>query len=122
MMKKVYILDDDPDFVEMISYVLAKDYQVTTATELDVDGIRNFSPDLILMDNAVGSRDSLELQQELHRSIPGFPVPIILFSGHHKIAEIADREGIAGYIQKPAGIEELRQYIHVFFQQPHAMP
>jgi len=116
MMKKVYILDDDLDFLEMISYVLSKNYTVSQSTELDIPGICSFNPDLILMDHGIGLKSSNEIQKKLKEAIPGFDIPIILFSGHHNLPQVARRPGIAGFIQKPAGINEVREHLRKFFE------
>lgn len=115
-MKKVYIIDDDSDFLELATTILGKDYSIASADELDHGHIVSFGPDLILMDNKIGGTDSDLAIDYLKKEIPGFAIPIILVSGHHNLPDIAIKSGVNGYIQKPASIHYIRSYILDFFR------
>ncbi len=115
MMKKLYILDDDSDFLEIVAHIFRKDYEVRTAQALDTEEIGSYRPDLILMDNTIGNDSSAGLIAEMHEKISFFTSPIILVSGHHNISSLATAKGIVGFIQKPASVQEIRACVADFF-------
>lgn len=117
MMKKLYIIDDDPDFLEIVTYVLKKNYQIQVATSLNIAELSSFNPDLILMDNSVGTDVSALMIEKIQRTFPLFDTPVILVSAHHDISRLADKKGVNGFIQKPASIGYIRTYVQEFFQQ-----
>jgi len=115
MMKKLYIIDDDSDFLEIATHIFRKDYDLLTASSLDIPELSLFRPDLILMDNAVGRERASHMIWEMYDKIPLFATPIILVSGHHDINSLATIKGIVGVIQKPASVQEIRTCVSDFF-------
>lgn|SRR5690606_109541 len=117
MMKKLYIIDDDNDFLDIVSYILREHYHVKSATSLNVEDLVHFKPDLILMDNSVGTDISGGMISRLQSTVPEFDIPVILVSAHHDISSLADKKGVCGYIQKPASISHIRKYVREFFEK-----
>ncbi|RYY57811.1 MAG: response regulator [Chitinophagaceae bacterium] len=115
MKKKVYILEDDPDLRDILAHVLGKEYEIGMSEELDVSDVVVFQPDLILMDHGIGNSTSEQNIRSLKNNIPGFGIPIILFSGHPDISRLAIDPLVAGIIRKPAGISEVRAHLESFF-------
>lgn len=79
--KKILLIDDEPDILEIISYNLAQDgYEVSTAAN-GVEGIRKaqeWIPDLILLDVMMPEKDGIETCQEL-RAIKKLDKTLIVF-------------------------------------------
>ncbi len=79
--KKVLIIDDEFDILELISYNLEKaGYQVFAASSAD-EGIvkaKEIIPDLILLDVMMPEKDGIEACQEL-RTIPELQKTLIVF-------------------------------------------
>ena len=117
MMKKLYIIDDDQDFLDIVSYILGKNYKVVTTNALKLDEVASYKPDLILMDNSVGTDMSEKMIRQLNIAFPSFSTPIILVSAHHDISRLAGAKGINGFIQKPSSIGYIRSYVNEFFQK-----
>ena len=115
MKKKVYILEDDLDLRQILAHVLAKEYEVLEAESLDVSQVAVFQPDIILMDHGLGTSTSDQNLRELKSYIPGFSIPVVLLSGHPDLGRVALDNAVAGFIKKPAGIGEVRAYLHDFF-------
>ena len=114
-MKKVYIIDDDKDFLEIIDHILRKSYVTLTTPNMDLEEMENFQPDLIMMDNAVGAEHSEIMLKKIKSKYPLFKTPIILVSAHHDISKLAELKGISGYIRKPSSIAYIRSYVDSFF-------
>jgi len=115
-LKKIFILDDDTDVIEVLKQILDHQYEVVCKTDAgDVFGaITTFNPDLILMDNFIGEQNAADVVIHLRQSNPSFDVPIILFSAASNISDIATAVGTTGHLAKPASIQEIREYVKRF--------
>lgn len=115
MIKKIYIVDDDIDFLEIVSYIFRKNYKTLTSTSFDTEAISAFQPDLIIMDNAVGTDKADMMIKKLHNAFPMNSFPVILVSAHHDISRLANAQGVHGFIRKPSSISYIRTYVESFF-------
>lgn len=117
-MKKIFHIDDNPELVEITEMVLGKDYEVRSRSS--VEGIASellqFSPDLILIDHFIGEFNSEEILKDIHTAIPGFSIPIVLYSASYNIEDKARKLGAVGFIEKPSSIKYIKEYIHNFFE------
>ncbi|MBP1675638.1 MAG: two component transcriptional regulator, LuxR family protein [Bacteroidetes bacterium] len=112
-MKKIIILDDDQDFLEICVEILGK-YEFETYATNDVniitDLIEKVKPDLILLDWQMPGKDGIVLSMELKQQ-PGYKdIPVIIMSGVRTISEdlaIAFESGAIDYITKPFNEIEL---------------
>ena len=79
--KKILLIDDEQDIIEILSYNLEKEgYQVTTASN-GVEGIekaKEILPDLILLDVMMPEKDGIETCQDL-RKIKELQKTLIVF-------------------------------------------
>ncbi len=111
MDSKILVLDDDPDILEIISYILSdKGYQVVTllAGEEIFQTIQHFHPDLILMDVMLGAMDGRLICRELKSNSETENLPVILISASHDLAESLSNEGAPNdFIAKPFDIVNL---------------
>ena len=93
--------------------VMTKSEAAFGSLELHVEitcAIAEFRPDLILMDNFLGTTNAGEVMRHLSGK-GSFSIPVILFSASPNIEETATRLGLQGYLQKPSSIKEIRDYI-----------
>jgi len=83
-MARIMVVDDDPDFVEIIRTILeANGYQITTASsgEKALPAIRKDVPDLVLLDVMMSSvLDGLNLSHAMSEDPLLSKVPIIMIS------------------------------------------
>lgn len=116
-MKKIFHLDDNAELVEITELVLGKDYEFRSSSTVEgiAGELRKFNPDLILIDHFIGDINSEELLKDIHTALPAFSIPFILYSASYDIEEKAKKLGAAGFIEKPASIQYIKQYIHNFF-------
>ena len=119
-MKKIYLLDDNAELVEITEMLLGKEYLIRSKMDTDnlTEELRDFKPDLLLIDHFIGDVNSEQVLMQLKTAIPNFEVPFILFSASHDISERAHRLGAAGYIEKPSSITYIKSYIKEFFEKP----
>jgi len=112
-MKKIIILDDDQDFLEICVEILSK-YEFETYATNDVniitDLIERVKPDLILLDWQMPGKDGIVLSMELKQQPAYKDIPVIIMSGVRTISEdlaIAFESGAIDYITKPFNEIEL---------------
>jgi two-component system, OmpR family, alkaline phosphatase synthesis response regulator PhoP len=111
-MKRILLIEDDKDIVELVRYNLEKDdYQVLTATE-GVSGlaqIRKAPPDLLILDLMLPKLSGLEICKEVRKDISLNRLPILILTAK---GEEADRVvglelGADDYVTKPFSPREL---------------
>lgn len=117
-MKKIFLLDDNVELIEITEMVLGKEYIVQSSTTADniADELRMFNPDLIMIDHFIGDSNSEAIVSSIKTAIPGFSIPFILFSASYDIETKAENLGAVGFIEKPASINYIKEYIGKFFK------
>lgn len=121
-MQKVLVVDDDPDIVELLEYNLVKEgYKVMTAEDgrKALEVVRNFTPDLVLLDIMMPNMDGIETGRRL-RQIPELKNTFMLYltARSEEYSEVAAFEiGADDYIHKPIKPRALMSRINAFFRR-----
>jgi excisionase family DNA binding protein len=111
--KKVLVVDDDSEIVELISDVLAKDgrFEIKTASSGYTAGIatQQFRPDLILLDYMLPDVNGNIVCQTIRKNPDFEHIKIIIVSGVIKQEEIDQllQAGAQGFVKKPFSLSEL---------------
>ena len=120
--KKVLIVDDDAEIVELISDILTRDgrYEMRTASSGYEAGMvtQQFHPDLILLDYMLPDVNGNVVCQTI-RSNPEFEnTRIIIVSGVVKQDEIDQllRAGAQEFLKKPFNISDLLDKVNAALQ------
>jgi DNA-binding response OmpR family regulator len=106
-MKKILVVDDDRDILEIVSYILtSRGFNVSThTTGLNVpEAVMQFSPDVILLDINLPGKLGTEVCKELKKI---HSIPVILFSAHAKEGKVIAECNADGFIAKPFDMEAL---------------
>ena len=115
MNKRVLILDDDLDILQICAIVLRKKgFDVSTmnnSTQI-VEKVRSYQPDVILMDNWIPGPGGIQATQMLKGEPDLRYIPVIFFSANSNVAQLA-AEARADYsLQKPFDITELEDVVN----------
>ena len=111
--RKVLLVDDDPDLVEMIQKVLEEDgrFEVRTANNGFDAGmmVKEYRPDLIILDVMLPDINGKEVCQRVRSDETLDDVRIICISGLIEDDKIADLKanGANDFLHKPFEVEEL---------------
>ncbi len=111
--KKVLIVDDDAEIVELMVDVLVRDgrFEVKTASSGYDAGIvtENFHPDLIILDYMLGDVNGNVVCETIKRNPKFSNTRIIIISGVVNESEISDllKAGAEEFIRKPFNIAGL---------------
>jgi two-component system, OmpR family, alkaline phosphatase synthesis response regulator PhoP len=103
---KVYIVDDDPDMIEIMTLLLdAAGHRVSSsvAGATAIPEIVDFKPDILLTDLVMAELDGLELCHELRENKGLLAMNIVFVSAKTDEfwRERASDAGALGYIPKP---------------------
>jgi len=111
MMKKILILDDDKDILEIVTIILIEyGYEIRALNHGDriFEEIKEFGPDLILMDVRLANMDGLAICREIKENILYSFIPIILISATHDLDKSLDQVGAPNdFLSKPFDIDVL---------------
>lgn len=104
--KKILIVDDESDLVEMISIRLeANNYQVVAAYDGQqaLEKVRTEKPDLIVLDIMIPKLDGYKVCRMLKFDEKYKHIPIILFSARAQESDklLGEQVGADAYITKP---------------------
>lgn len=112
---KLLIVDDEKRLLSSLQRALRSDFTVFKASTPE-EALQRAAkePDIILLDIRLNGNDEQDRTgMELLRALPasGVTAPVIMFSAYGDIETAVDcmRHGAADFVQKSAGIEELRQ-------------
>jgi CheY-like chemotaxis protein len=110
-MKRVALVEDNPDNRLLVAVILEEKYDITEY-ETGVDALRGFAesvPDLILLDISLPGMDGLEVLSHIRADDRLKHTPVIALTAH---ASPADRErfmqaGFNEYVTKPIVDEDI---------------
>jgi len=110
--KKILIVDDEPDFIEMIQMRLeANGYKVVSANDglQGLEAARTEKPNLILLDVMMPGMDGFETIRKLRRDADTRGIPVIMLTARGESPSIfkAQELGAADYLIKPCESDEL---------------
>ncbi|PZR22355.1 MAG: hypothetical protein DI535_26415 [Citrobacter freundii] len=109
-MKRILHLDDDEEIIAILQYILGKNYTLFSTTDPGTaeDKVNGFRPDLVLTEHF---GELLQPDSSLLQYARSSGIPIVLFSASPEIAAYAEKFGLNGYIEKPASIGYIREYV-----------
>lgn len=118
MSNRIIIIDDDELVCRTLQRVLLKfEYQVEYCLdgEIAVEKVKDFEPDLILLDIYLTTVNGLDLLQEFQKQF--FNIPVIMITGYSdvNIAVKAMKLGAYDFLLKPVDIDQLKLIVEKAF-------
>ncbi len=125
MTKKILVVDDHPETLRLISFILERaDYQVTTARSglAGIEAAREVVPDLVLLDIMMPGMDGVEVCKQLREdSNPDVAnMTIVMFSARSMMTDRDEAFAAEadGYIVKPTRPKELVGLVKNYIDNP----
>jgi CheY-like chemotaxis protein len=108
--KRILILDDHPAILEVVTEAVAYEQfevlDIALGNQL-FEAIRDFGPDLILLDYKLADTNGGDLCRQL-KSTPEYRhIPVIIFSAYFTAADIEKPGGCDGILYKPFDLDSL---------------
>jgi len=105
MPKRILIIDDDPDILEILDIIFKEEgYEVKISeTGEEAEDIQQLDPDLVLLDiRLIGSpKDGAEICARIKSRNLAKYLPVILISAEDNLERISKRCAADGYLSKP---------------------
>ncbi|MCU7816891.1 MAG: response regulator [Candidatus Thiodiazotropha sp. (ex Lucinoma kastoroae)] len=112
MPKKILIVDDEPNIVLSVEYLMKREgYQVTTANDgqTALELLSETTPDLLILDVMMPRKNGFEVCSEIRADPTLSGLPILMLSAKGREAEI--KKGVSlgadAYIAKPFSTHDL---------------
>lgn len=112
---KILLIDDDNLVCTSLKKVLLKfDYDVDICLNggESFDKIKNYDPDIILLDIYLTTHNGLELLKDFKKEFPHIPVIMITGYSDVKIAVSAIKSGAFDFLLKPIDMEQLKHVLN----------
>ncbi|MFM1876765.1 MAG: hypothetical protein RL266_2502 [Bacteroidota bacterium] len=125
--RKVLIVDDEPDIIELVTYILEKEGIQVVSARNGLEGIEVAEaedPDLVILDVMMPDMDGIEVCNKL-RSMPKFGSTLISFltARSEDYSQIAGFEaGADDYITKPIRPKTLVARINAILKRKRTRP
>ncbi|MBE0414624.1 response regulator [Yoonia sp.] len=116
MGKRVLLIEDEPNIIEAISFILSRDGW-TVHTHQDgqtaMAKVHAFPPDLIILDVMLPGRSGFDLLRDLRAdtATAGIPVMMLTARGQEKDRELALRLGANHFMTKPFSNSAVRDHV-----------
>ena len=106
MSKRVLVIEDEPNIIEAVSFILSRDgWEVKThANGHDaMEAVRARAPDLIILDVMLPGKSGFDILQEIRADAVYGHTPVMMLTarGQTKDREMAERAGASQYMTKP---------------------
>ena len=106
MGKRILIAEDEPNIVELLTFILERagcDPRAVGDGEAAIDSIRQDRPDVLILDLMLPKRDGYEVLKVVRteRDSKTLPVVMLTAKGQERDRRIAESLGVDAFITKP---------------------
>ncbi|MDJ0823110.1 MAG: response regulator [Paracoccaceae bacterium] len=113
----VLVIEDEPNIIEAISFVLSRDgWRVDThANGVDaVEKVREKSPDVLILDVMLPGKSGYDILRELREDDEFVALPVLMLTarGQNRDREMAERAGVSRFMTKPFSNAEVLEALH----------
>ena len=127
MPKKILVVDDEKDIVDLITYNLEKEGFTTMSAydgEVAIEMVKSQKPDLVVLDLMLPGMRGLEVCKFIRRNRETEALPIIMLTakGDHVDRIIGFEVGADDYITKPFNIGELIARVRAVLRRAESRP
>jgi DNA-binding response OmpR family regulator len=119
MKKKILIIEDDKDILEVIKTVLSlNNFSVSGINGTDdiIETVKVHNPDLVLTDYMLPGLTGGQICQLIKSNKDTSHIPVILISAYHKLAIAIGNFKYDAYIKKPFDINYLVKVMNKFLE------
>ena len=112
MGKHVLLIEDEPNIIEAIQFILSRDgWRVSTHSDgTDAAAVvRQMAPDVVVLDVMLPGRSGFEILQELRGDAATKALPILMLTAKSqgRDREMAERYGASQFMTKPFANTEI---------------
>ncbi len=118
-MKRVLIVDDEPELTEVVREYLQDRYEVTVAHTgtAALEAARKQRPDVVFLDINMPGPSGVEVLKELRRADSTIPVIMVTVNTEVGVVQECLREGAFAYVPKPFDLKYVEHMAALATQQ-----
>ena len=114
--RKVLLIEDEPNIIEAIRFILSRDgWRVDTHSDgkSAIEAVRERAPDLIILDVMLPNRSGYDILNDLRGAEETHDVPVLMLTarGQTKDRELAERLGASRFMTKPFSNREILETV-----------
>lgn len=116
MTKKVLLIEDEPNIIEAVSFILSRaGLEVKThANGHDaLEAVRARAPDLVILDVMLPGRSGFDILRDIRADAELADLPVLMLTarGQEKDRELAARFGVSRFMTKPFSNAEVLEVV-----------
>jgi len=116
MGKRVLLIEDEPNIIEAISFILSRDgFTVHTHEngETAFEKVTATPPDMIILDVMLPGRSGFDILRDLRSNADTAHLPVLMLTarGQKKDRELAEQLGADHFMTKPFSNAEVREHV-----------
>jgi len=119
--RKILVVDDDPDFQQLLVFDLKREgYETVTACngEEGLEKVALEKPDLIILDIKMPKVDGYTFVRRIKKE-PGMKdIPIIMLTSYEPMKDMFNLEGVKDYFVKSADMQMLMAAVRKYTGEP----
>ena len=115
MIKRLLIFDDDKGVVNIMKFILKEQgWEVFNSPHSNhpVETVRSVEPSIIIMDNNIPDYGGIYATQCIKANQEFDHIPVIYFTAHSNIQELAQEAGADSYLTKPFELYRLYELLN----------
>lgn len=124
MTKKILIVDDNNDLLDLLSEALATEgYEVECASHVDniYETVRNSQAGLVIIDYILEGINGGELCHQIKINPRTMHLPVVMISAYQRVLESLGNYGADHFIAKPFDLNELIAVVNSHFKSAAAV-
>jgi len=118
MGRRVLLIEDEPNIIEAISFILSRDgWTVHTHEdgETVMTKVRQSKPDMVILDVMLPGRSGFDVLRDLRAEPETADLPVMMLTarGQAKDRDLATRLGANHFMTKPFSNQEVREHVRL---------
>ena len=106
MGKRVLLIEDEPNIIEAISFILSRDgWEVVTHSNGHdaLSAVQHREPDIVILDVMLPGKSGFEILEEIRSTAETSALPVLMLTarGQTRDREMAERAGVNRFMTKP---------------------
>ncbi len=116
MGRSVLLIEDEPNIIEAISFILERDgwtVRIHSEGVTALDAVARTKPDVIILDVMLPGRSGFDILRDLRKDETTADLPVLMLTarGQTKDRELASSYGVSKFMTKPFSNSEIRETV-----------
>ncbi|WP_417249021.1 response regulator transcription factor [Celeribacter sp.] len=122
MGKRVLLIEDEPNIIEAIRFILSRDgWTVETHSDggTAVDAVNAKAPDIVILDVMLPNKSGFDILRELRNSPDHAARPVMMLTarGQQKDRDMAEASGVSVFMTKPFSNSDMLEAVRALAGQ-----